>query len=224
VTNRLAAISEVWEMFVQNLRRVYIPESTLTVDEQLLGYRGRIPGRTYMPSKPKKYGLKIFWLCEAGSGFALNGRIYTGRGPNEPVHRNLGKDIVMDLCSPYFRTNRDIVTDNFFTSHALAKDLLANGLTLLGTLRKQRKEVPSVLLDKKQEVHSTLFLYDHSSKITLARYIPARHRIVILLSSSHGRGFITIFMPCLISHLVIDLLVLYTASCSWKMLQLVACN
>jgi hypothetical protein len=90
-------------MFVQNLRRVYIPDSTLTVDEQLLGYRGRIPGRTYLPSQPKRYGLKIFWLCEAGSGFALSGRIYAGQGPNEPVHRNLGKDVVMDLCSPYFR-------------------------------------------------------------------------------------------------------------------------
>lgn len=191
LNDRLAAISEVWDTFVSNLRRVYIPGATLTVDEQLLGYRGKVPGRTYMPSKPKKYGLKIFWLCEARTGFALNGQIYTGRGQNEPIHRNLGKDVVLELCKPFFGTNRDIVTDNFFTSHSLACDLLSNGLTLLGTVRKQRKELPTALFEKDRDVFSTLFLYDHISKITLAAYIPARHRLVILLSSSHGRGVIT---------------------------------
>jgi hypothetical protein len=188
-SDRLAAISEVWHMFVDNLRRFYIPRETLTIDEQLLGYRGRIPGRTYMPSKPKKYGLKIFWLCEAGTGFALNALIYTGRGLNEPRHTNLGKDVVMKLCIPYFNTNRDIITDNFFTSHALAKELLINGLTILGTLRKQRLEVPNVLLEKK-EVLSSTFLYDHANKVTLVSYTPARNRVVILLSSSHGEGII----------------------------------
>ena len=62
--DRLAAISSIWEQFAANLRRHYIPSETLTVDEQLVGYRGYIPGRTYLPSKPAKYGLKIFWLAE----------------------------------------------------------------------------------------------------------------------------------------------------------------
>jgi hypothetical protein len=55
----MAAINEIWDVFVRNLRLYYIPKDILTVDEQLLGYRGLIPGRTYLPSKPRKYGLKI---------------------------------------------------------------------------------------------------------------------------------------------------------------------
>lgn len=187
--DRLAAVSEIWEPFIQGLRRLYIPGFALTVDEQLLGYRGRVPGRTYMPAKPRKYGLKIFWLCEAGTGFALNGMIYTGRGANEPVHRNLGEDIVTHLASPYFGSNREIVTDNFFTSHSLAVSLLNHGLTLLGTIRKQRREVP-VVLRQKMAQHQSKFLYDHVNKITLVSYAPTRNRIVLLLSSSHGRGTI----------------------------------
>ena len=58
--DRLAAISEVWNKLVSNLRRFYVPGDTLTVVEQLVGYRGTIPGRTYVPSKPRKYGVKIF--------------------------------------------------------------------------------------------------------------------------------------------------------------------
>ena len=37
----------------------------------------------------------------------------------------------------------NITTDNFFTSHSLAKFLLGQNLTLLGTVRKTRKELPS---------------------------------------------------------------------------------
>ena len=74
------------------------------MDEQLVGYRGKIPGRTYMPSKPRKYGVKFYWLCEATTGFALNGMIYSGRESDSAPHRNLANDIVMKLCSVYFGT------------------------------------------------------------------------------------------------------------------------
>ena len=88
--NKFAAVSEVREIFLKNIRRVYIPNESITVDEQLIGYRGRIPGRTYMPSKPRKYGLKIFWACESSTGHALNAMAYSGREGNR-VHRNLGQ-------------------------------------------------------------------------------------------------------------------------------------
>lgn len=50
--DRLAAVRSIWDQFLANLRRHYEPHETLTVDEQLVGYRGTIPGRTYIPSKP----------------------------------------------------------------------------------------------------------------------------------------------------------------------------
>ena len=91
--NKFAAVSEVWEIFLKYIRCVYIPNESITVDEQLVGYRGRIPGRTYMPSKPRKYGLKIFWVCESSTGYALNAMAYGGR-EGDRVHRNLGQDVV----------------------------------------------------------------------------------------------------------------------------------
>ena len=41
--DRLAAIREVWKTFNTKLRKIYIPKEVLTVDEQLFGYRGKIP-------------------------------------------------------------------------------------------------------------------------------------------------------------------------------------
>ena len=57
---RLAAIREVWSIFNDNLRNIYVPNEALTVDEQLVGYGDKIPGRTYMPSKPRKYSVQFF--------------------------------------------------------------------------------------------------------------------------------------------------------------------
>ena len=100
--DRLAAIREVWKTFNSNLRNNYIPNEALTVDEQLVEYRSKIPGRTYMPTKPRKYGVKFFWLCEATTGFALKSIIYSGRKSDWGPHRNFANDIVIKLCSVFF--------------------------------------------------------------------------------------------------------------------------
>ena len=109
--DRLAAIRKAWSIFNDNLRNIYVPNEALTVNKQLVGYRGKIPGRTYMPSKPRKYGVTFSWLCEATAGFALHGIIYSSREEKNAPHRNLAKDIVMNLCSIYYDTGQDIYVD-----------------------------------------------------------------------------------------------------------------
>ena len=60
--DRLAAFRDVWELFMQKCRTCYSPSPECTVDEQLVGFRGRYIFRVYMPKKPDRYGLKIWWL------------------------------------------------------------------------------------------------------------------------------------------------------------------
>ena len=103
------------------------------VDEQLAGYRGRIPGRTYIPSKARKYGLKLFWTCESNTGYALNAIAYAGKEGN-CFHYNLAQDIVLKVVEPWYGTGRDICTNNYFTSYTLANRLLQQNLKLLGTV------------------------------------------------------------------------------------------
>jgi hypothetical protein len=174
----LAAFRELWDMLLFQIRSSYVPNDDLTVDEQLVGYRGQIPGRTYMPSKPRKYGIKIFWICESESGFALNGIIYTGRQPNQPIHQNLGKHIVEQLASPFYYTGRNIVCDNYFTSHELAVELITKNLTLLGTIRSHRKEIPQYLRSTdNRPCYDSRFVFDHQAKIIIASYIPKKNEM-----------------------------------------------
>ena len=149
--------AEIWDIFLINLRRSCIPEDCRTVDEQLVRYRGKIPGRTYILSKPRKYGLKMFWASEFSSGYVLNGFPYDDK-EGDQVHLNLAQDIAMQLLEPYFETGRDVCTDNFFTSYNLAKVLLQEYLTFLGTTRKHRREVPGSLNRKNENLFYQVFI------------------------------------------------------------------
>ena len=183
--DKLAAFRDIWSLFLDRLRRFYTPDFDLTIDEQLVGYRGHIPGRTYLPSKPRKYGIKIFWMCEATTGYALNAVIYTGR-ENGHVHRNLAMDIVLQLTHPYNGSGRNICCDNYFTSHALALRLLENNLTILGTLRLHRREIPEFIHSTRgRAVMTSRFAFDHDANIVLVSYLPKKNKNVVLLSSSH---------------------------------------
>ena len=135
--------------FNRNLRNIYIPNEALTVDEQLVGYRGRNPGRTYMPTKPRKY--KFFWLCEATTGFALKAMIYSGRESDSVPHRNFSNDIVMKLCSVYFGADHHIYDDWYFTAHGLVCYLLQQNRTLIGTIMDNRRKVPSQFKSSKRK-------------------------------------------------------------------------
>ena len=185
VHNKFPAVVEIWDIFLISLRRACIPDYCITVDELLVRYRGRIPDGTYILSKPRKYGLKMFWACESSSGYVLNGLPY-GDKEGDQVHRNLTHDIVTRLLEPYFGKDRDVCTDNIFTSYNLAKLLLQENLTLLGTTRKHRREVPGSL-NRKIEIYFSKFLFNHVNGICLFAYQAKKNKNpVMLLSSSHA--------------------------------------
>jgi len=75
----LAAIPDVWQMFVAMMPKMVTPGSDITVDEQLVPFRGKCPFHQYIPSKPAKYGVKIWWACDAQTSYPLKGDVYLGR-------------------------------------------------------------------------------------------------------------------------------------------------
>ena len=58
--DKLAPIRDFWEMFQETLKSPLKPGSDLTIDEQLITTRGRCQFKQYIPSKPGKYGIKVF--------------------------------------------------------------------------------------------------------------------------------------------------------------------
>ncbi len=83
--DKLAPVRRLWDQVNSHFQHHYAPTGHVTVDEQLVPYKGRVPFRQYMPSKTGKYGMKIFWMCDAKNYYPVKGLPYLGRGrPNKP--------------------------------------------------------------------------------------------------------------------------------------------
>ncbi|XP_065654936.1 piggyBac transposable element-derived protein 3-like [Hydra vulgaris] len=93
--DKFAPIRVVFDVWVQTLSNR--PYENVTVDEQLVLFRGRCSFRQYIKSKPAIYGLKLWLLCDSSTSYVLNAQIYTGRIHGEGPERNQGQRVVHDL-------------------------------------------------------------------------------------------------------------------------------
>lgn len=184
--DKLAPIREFFEKFVDNCQKCYNVGEYVTIDEQLQPFRGRCPFRQYMPKKPARYGVKIFALVDSRVFYTWKMEVYTGQQPNGPFQLdNSPGSVVKRLMSPLYNSGRNLTVDNWYTSYPLSQELLKKKITVVGTLRKNKKEIPPILLDsKKREVCSSLFAFQKDT--TLVSYVPKKNKNVILLSTMHN--------------------------------------
>jgi hypothetical protein len=189
--DKLAAIRMIFDGFVQRCQAVYTVGENCTIDEMLEAFRGRCSFRQYIPNKPNKYGIKIQALVDSRTFFTSNMEVYVGTQPDGPFKfENKPSSIVKRIITPITKTGRNITIDNWYTSIPLVNELLENhNLTTVGTLRKNKKEIPPCFLDtKRREKNSTLFGY--SKNLMITSYVPRKNKNVILVSSMHNQGVI----------------------------------
>ena len=122
--HKLAAFSYIWGLFINNCKTQFSLGAYTTIDKQLVPFRGHCPFLQYMPSKPAKYDIKIFWLCDASLTYASNARIYVGRQPGSELEKNLGQNVVIQLTSPLQDSGRNVTMNNYFTGVLLARTKL----------------------------------------------------------------------------------------------------
>ncbi|XP_057296130.1 piggyBac transposable element-derived protein 4-like [Hydractinia symbiolongicarpus] len=121
--------------------KMYAPQRELSLDEQMIGTKSRVSFIQYMPKKPKKFGIKIWVLCEAVTGYCLQFQIYTGKTEGTVEH-GLSYRIVFDLLQKYLGKGYLVFFDNFYTSLKLVDDFQKQQTYSCGTLRKGRAQLP----------------------------------------------------------------------------------
>ena len=89
------------------------------------------------------------------------------------------------LCNGMFGTGRNITMDNWFTSYDLAQTMLRHRITLVGTLRKNKRHIPLEFLNLRyRDEHTSLFGFGNGC--TLVSYIPKKKKNVLALSMLHN--------------------------------------
>lgn len=113
----------LFSLFQEKIRTAFEPDSHVTIDETLYAFRGNCPFRQFMPSKPAKYGVKYFCMCDVKTACLCNVEIYLGKDQTEERQNDVGMNVVLRLVKTIEGTGRGVTTDNFFTSVPLCEKL-----------------------------------------------------------------------------------------------------
>ena len=111
-SDKISPVRHLFEDFIRNCRRNYVPSEQVTIDEQLVTFRGRCSFRMYIPSKPGKCWIKIWTLCDAKNAYIFNWKVYCGK-ENGIQGFNQGVNVVKYLSMPLLKSGRNITMDNF---------------------------------------------------------------------------------------------------------------
>lgn len=189
-TDPTAAISTIFQSFLHNCQNLYCVGESVCVDEMLIPFRGRCKFKVYMPAKPNKYGIKVLCLTDARTSYFYNAYIYCGKGTDglgltdEERKCSIPTQSVIRLVRGIEGSSRNITADNWFASIELMKQLWQRQLTFVGTIRKNKKEIPpNFLPNRKRQVGSSLYAF--TDKFTLVSYVPKPNKAVLLVSSLH---------------------------------------
>jgi hypothetical protein len=167
--------------FIQQLQQsfssFYLPAQVLTVDEAMVGFKGRSEMKQYIKNKPTKWGYKVW--CLVSSNYLLAFEVYEGK--RSSTSSSNPHSAVLTLTHNYHHRNHILYMDRGFTSPALLDELLHRGIRACGTVRKDRRELPDNFKSAGSQLHEHEWKYWQRGE--LGALVWKDRRLVYLLTT-----------------------------------------
>jgi len=121
--DRLWKLRTVFDKLNDSYAKFYNPSEHLAVDEVIVSFKGRVIFRQYIPRKRKRFGIKIYKLCnESGNTYDI--RVYLGRDSHSATDDMTATHAVVRLLTSRVEgVGHKLFMDNFFSSPRLFDDL-----------------------------------------------------------------------------------------------------
>ena len=189
-SDRFYLIRVLWDKVIEKCQENWVAGPIVTVDEQLISFRGKVLFRMYMPDKPNKYGIKIIAAADAESHYMLDGVPYLGKGScvNLPPNMNQGHYFTMEVLRKLMQAGRTICLDNWFTSRNLTKELQQHNMHLVGTIKPKPFLPNKAIIEKlKLEKDESVAFFNHSDNINVVykKVKPKKH--VAIITTVHNK-------------------------------------
>lgn len=136
--DKLFKVRNLLNFFETQWIKNYTPKPNIVIDETIIPYKGRLSIKQYMPSKPHKYGIKVYCIADSLSGYIVKWRVYTGKEEGSTNR------IVHELLEGFNNQGYNLYCDNYFTTLQLIQELEAKGISLTGTVKRNRKFLPQI--------------------------------------------------------------------------------
>lgn len=136
---------------VANFQAAFYPFENLSIDEMVIGYKGTWKSKQYNASKPKKYHIKTFGLCDAVTGYVYNILVYFGRNTsyNPDLDADSGEAVkVFEYLLRNTGPGHHVFADRYYTTMKLVKYLKSKSTNYTGTVQSNRVGFPKIIRRK----------------------------------------------------------------------------
>lgn len=196
----LSRVRPLIQSLQHSFARHYLPGRDIALDEAIAAFKGRSPIKQYIPSKPHKWGYKMY--CLASDDYVLHFEVYEGKEEHPSAH-GATYDTVMRMVAGFEHKQHVLYIDSYFTSPDLLAALKQRGILCCGSVRRNRRGMPPITKEqirhlgkgewiKRQQGDTNLavwkdqkdvwILYNHTSPLnaaTLDRWDDSGHKVSI---------------------------------------------
>lgn len=125
---------------------------------------------------------------------------YLGKTHGVTANESVPEFFFREVTKPIHGTGRTVTIDNWFTTIPLLLKMLEEPykLTITGTLRKNKREIPDEMKVCSKTVPRSKFCY--TDKITFVCYTPKKNKIVLVVSTYMLSNAVTDGKPNMILH------------------------
>ena len=188
-SDKLFKIRPFIQAISANFKTLFYPRKQLSLNEGTCPFKGRWNGVTYNPNKPHKWGMKLYQLCNAVTGYCCKFRI----GAEELMAT---RSVVLDLVHDYLFAGHEVYMDHYYTSIPLFQDLFAQWTVAVGTIMGNRRGLPKDLIKQKlgkgeitAHRHGVLLVlkwFDrHDILVLSTKHTPAMQDVLVQVPGSH---------------------------------------
>lgn len=172
----------------------------IAVDESLTLFKGRLSWVQSIKTKAARFGIKYYELRESRTGYMYRFQIYTGKNSNavtgapsadlggfppKSVRKLLfSTKVVLDLLKGLENLGHCVTMDNFYNCPALARYLKSKGFDCLGTLRVNRRHVPTDITKIPKNVAKGTIVSRHCGDVSVISWKDSK--VVSIISTYHN--------------------------------------
>ena len=142
-----------------------------------------------MANKTDKFGIKFWMIADVESKYMCNAFPYLGKDDLRPQSEPLSEYVVIKLMEPYIKSGRNVTTDNFFTSLKLGERLKALQTSIVGTVKRTRREISEEVRSYKESLHSTNILKSENGTTLTMYQGKKKNKNVLMLSTQPSRRY-----------------------------------
>ena len=185
--DKFSPIRQVFHDFANQCQKKYTCKFLLTVDEQLMPLKSRCSFVTFMPSKPNKYGVKFWVLADVETKYVSSIDVdLRAQKEEQRFGASLAESVDVNLCKRIKGKGNNITCDNIFTSLLVAEKLARDKLSIVGTMRKNRRELCKKMTKSEDKAtYSSNFYWHDPTNFLFVKYQAKDKKSVCLHSSMH---------------------------------------